>query len=316
MNDSSGKMQVAALSIVSNTVLIILKVIAGILSGSISIISEAIHSGVDLIAAIIAFFSVRYSSRPADKEHPYGHGKMENVSGVIEGALIFLAAGLIIVESVKKMIHPTDIDRTTIAIAVMFISGAVNTFVSAKLYKVAKREDSVALAADALHLKTDVYTSVGVGIGMILIKVTGLTILDPIVAVLVAFLVIKEAWGMCIDAFKPLMDTRLSDEDQETIKRVIAKYEVEFVEIHRYRSRKAGHLRFVDFHMTVPNELTVEEAHELCDRIERDLEETVKNLSISIHIEPMSHQEQDPGERVDISSTTRRSPDERASAEI
>ena len=165
MFSSDRRVRFALLSILSNTTLIILKIIAGILSGSVSIISEAIHSGMDLAASVVAFISVRKSSKPADRNHPYGHGKIENVSGIVEGLLIFVAAGMIIIKAVKKISEPAEIDQATIAIAVMLISAVINFFVSRKLYKVSQEEDSMALEADALHLKTDIYTSLGVGMG-------------------------------------------------------------------------------------------------------------------------------------------------------
>ena len=152
------KVKVARLSLLSNTILIIMKLIVGLVTGSVSIISEAIHSTMDLLAAIIAFFSVRISDRPADDTHPYGHGKIENVSGVIEALLIFVASVWIIVEAVKKIITPGEIESVGIGFIVMFISAGINFIVSKKLYKVAKQEDSIALEADALHLKADVYT--------------------------------------------------------------------------------------------------------------------------------------------------------------
>lgn len=284
---SSKKVKVAALSIASNTTLIILKIVAGILSGSVSIISEAIHSSMDLVASIIAFFAVRFAAKPADEDHPYGHGKIENVSGVIEGLLIFGAAFLIIMEAVKKLIEPNpSIEISFIAIGVMLFSAAANTIVSKALYKVAKDEDSIALEADALHLKTDVYTSLGVSAGLILIKLTGIAILDPIVAILVACLIVKESWVLCRNAFNPLLDKKLSDAEEARIVEVMNKYKNEILDYHRLRTRKSGNIKLVDFHMTVNEEFTVKESHALCEKIENDLEEIIKNTSISIHIEP------------------------------
>ncbi|HYW95165.1 MAG TPA: cation diffusion facilitator family transporter, partial [Bacteroidales bacterium] len=167
------KARVASLSVLSNSVLIAMKVTAGTLSGSVSIISEAIHSSMDLVAAIIAFFSVRASGKPPDKEHPYGHGKYENISGVIEAGLIFIAAGWIIYEAVKKLSGEQYVESLGIGSLVMLISAGVNAIVSSRLYNVAKKTDSIALEADALHLKTDVYTSLGVAGGLMLIWITG-----------------------------------------------------------------------------------------------------------------------------------------------
>ena len=286
MTQTNKKVKVATLSVVSNTTLIVLKVIAGILSGSVSIISEAIHSAMDLVAAIIAFFSVRVSTKPADDDHPYGHGKIENVSGVIEGVLIFVAAFLIIIEAIKKLSHPIEIDETGVAVAVMLFAALVNTLVSRILYKVAKEEDSIALEADALHLKTDVYTSLGVGLGLILIKITGIAILDPIVALAVALLIIKEAWELCNNAFHPLLDARLAEEEECKIKEVLNRYQHEIVDFHQLRTRKAGNMRHIDFHLTVNENLSVRESHDLSERIEQDIENVLRNSNVHIHIEP------------------------------
>lgn len=274
------------LSVISNTTLIILKIVAGLLSGSVSIISEAIHSGMDLVASIIAFFSVRVSSKPADKGHPYGHGKIENVSGVIEGLLIFVAAFLIFKEAIIKLIHPTEISQTFIAIAVMGISSIVNIIISRTLYKVAKREESVALEADALHLKTDVYTSAGVALGLLLMKVTGIKVLDPITAILVSLLIIKEAWSLCRNAFRPLLDASLLEEEEAQIKEILETYDDQIKGFHKLRTRKSGNIKYIDFHMFVDGSLTVDVAHTISKELEIVIEQKIKNTNVNIHIEP------------------------------
>ena len=183
----NSKVSIARLSIASNTLLILMKMAVGLISGSVSILSEAIHSSMDLVAAIIAFLSVRVSDNPPDSRHPYGHGKIENISGVIEALLIFIAAIWIIVEAAKKLAgEKIEIDSIALGSIVMLISAIVNTIVSRRLYKVARATNSVALEADALHLKTDVYTSLGVSAGLGLILITGINWLDPIIAILVA----------------------------------------------------------------------------------------------------------------------------------
>lgn len=283
---ANTKIKVAMLSVISNTILIILKVIAGLLSGSVSIISEAIHSGMDLVASIIAFFSVRVSSMPADKEHPYGHGKVENVSGVIEGLLIFIAAFLIIKEAITKIINPIEVSQTYIAITVMSISSIVNFIVSRTLYKVAKREESIALEADALHLKTDVYTSAGVALGLFLMRITGIKILDPITAILVALLILKEAWSLCRNAFSPLLDVSLTDDERIKIEKILETYDEKIEGFHKLRTRKSGNIKYIDFHMFVDGSLTVDVAHTLSKEIEIALEQEIKNTNVNIHIEP------------------------------
>ena len=198
----NAKVSIARLSIVSNTLLILMKLGVGLISGSVSIMSEAIHSSMDLIAALIAFFSVRVSDNPPDSRHPYGHGKIENISGVIESLLIFLAAVWIIIEAAKKLIgEKIELESIALGSLVMLVSAIVNTFVSRRVYKVALSTNSIALEADALHLKTDIFTSLGVSIGLGLIAITGINWLDPVIAILVALFIIREAYHLLSKSF-------------------------------------------------------------------------------------------------------------------
>lgn len=281
----------ARLSILSNSALIILKLIVGTIGGSVSIISEAIHSTMDLAASIIAFFSIRMAQRPADREHAYGHEKIENVSGVIEAALVFIAAALIILESVEKIIANRPVAQLELGVAVMLVSGIVNIFVSRHLYKVARAEKSIALEADALHLKTDVYSSLGVACGLLIIVLierifhaTWASYLDPIVAISIAIFILVEAWGMLRSAFGPLIDESLSTEDLAKLQARIALYPK--VSMHSVRSRRSGRTKYIDFHLSVPEAMSVKQSHELCDEIERALEKEVSNANVLIHIEP------------------------------
>jgi len=278
------KVKTARLSVLSNTLLIILKVVAGIISGSVSIISEAIHSSMDLVAAIIALFSVRVSDNPPDKRHPYGHGKFENISGVIEALLIIAAAIWIIVESVKKFLGEDIIlEKIWIGSIVMIISAIVNTFVSRRLYKVARQTGSVALEADALHLKTDVYTSAGVAVGLILILLTDIKWLDPIIAILVALFILRESYSLLKRAFFPLLDIAWSDEEIKGLHKKLKEMGVQF---HDLRTRMSGNYRFIDIHVEMPADESVENAHKFCDQIEEELMSTYQNLTVNIHVEP------------------------------
>jgi cation diffusion facilitator family transporter len=278
------KVSIARLSIVSNTLLIIMKLAVGIISGSVSILSEAIHSSMDLIAAVIAFFSVRVSDNPPDLRHPYGHGKIENISGVIESLLIFIAAVWIIVEAVRKLLgEKIVLESIALGSLVMLISAIVNIFVSRKVYKVALSTNSVALEADALHLKTDVYTSLGVAIGLGLIIVTRINWLDPVIAILVALFIIKEAYHLLSKAFTPLLDTAWNTAEIEELKQKLNGLEVKY---HNLRTRVAGNYRFVDIHIQIPEDVTVGSAHKYCDKIENELTSFYENLTVTIHVEP------------------------------
>lgn len=284
------KVRVARLSIFSNTALIFMKLFVGLFTGSVSVISEAIHSAMDLVAAIIAFFSVRISDKPADKHHPYGHGKVENVSGVVEALLIVVASIWIIVEAIKKIISPSAVESIGLGFIVMFIAAGINFLVSKKLYKVAMEVDSIALEADALHLKADVYTSLGVGAGLLLISITKIHILDPIAAILVAIFILKEAIELLLHAFNPLLDSSLNDEDITVVRTVLNKYSYIHCDFHDIKGRKSGNKKYIDLKLLFPKNMTVLEAHDVCDKIEEEIETALKNTQVMIHIESCDEQ--------------------------
>jgi cation diffusion facilitator family transporter len=280
----NAKVSIARLSIISNILLIIMKLAAGIISGSVSIISEAIHSSMDLIASVIAFFSVKVSDNPPDSKHPYGHGKVENISGVIESILIFIAAIWIIFEALKKLTgEKIELDSIGLGSIVMLVSAIANTFVSRKLYKVANETHSVALEADALHLKTDVYTSLGVAAGLGLIILTGITWLDPVIAILVALFIIRESYFLLRRAFTPLLDTAWGENEIKELKEILNRMDVNY---HDLRTRAAGNYRFLDLHIQIPEDVSVGSAHQYCDRIENELTRNYENLTVTIHVEP------------------------------
>ncbi len=282
----SKKVFAAKVSIFSNTFLILIKLIMGFLSGSVSIISEAIHSTVDLVASVVAFFSVKIADLPPDENHQFGHDKVENISGVIEAVLIFIASFFIIWEAVKKVIHGKEIESIGLGFIVMFISTIINFLVSKYLYKIAKQEDSLALEADALHLKADVLTSFGVGIGLLIIHLTKLYWLDPIIAIFIAVFILKEAYEMLIKAFNPLLDSKLSDEEIEELKKAVGKHNEFYIDFHELRTRSAGKTKHIDMHLTLCRHLTVSESHDICDKIESDIESHLKNTKVLIHVEP------------------------------
>ena len=278
------KVKIARLSILSNSLLIIMKLVVGLMSGSVSIISEAIHSSMDLVAAVIAFFSVSVSDTPPDSRHPYGHGKVENISGVIEAILIFVAAIWIILEAVRKILgEEIVLESLWLGSVVMVISAIVNIIVSRKLYKVARETKSVALEADALHLKTDVYTSAGVAVGLGLILITDIKWLDPVVAILVALFIIKESYELLKRAFSPLLDTAWGVDEIDELEKKLNDMGVNY---HDLRTRAAGNYRFIDIHVEIPENESVRDAHKYCDMIEDELTDCFSNLNVTIHIEP------------------------------
>jgi cation diffusion facilitator family transporter len=293
--DHGSKSRAAALSIASNSVLIVFKLVVGVLSGSIAIISEALHSGSDLVAAIIAFFSVRRAAQPPDELHHYGHEKVEDLSGGIEALLIIGAAVVIIVEAVHKLIDGVHIDHVWLGVAVMATSGVVNLVVSrAVLYPVARRTQSAALEADAAHLLTDVYTSFGVAVGLVLVKLTGEELIDPIVAIAVATFIMRKGYQLVRGSTRVLLDETLDPDELEEIRRCIRDHKGTLIAgYHRLRARKAGSRRHIDLHITVDETLTVAQAHETAEHIAADIRECVPNADVLVHIEPRSHERVD-----------------------
>jgi len=281
-----SKTSVAALSVASNLSLTLLKLGIGLAIGSVSVVAEAIHSGVDLLAAVIAFFAVRTSARPPDENYPYGRGKIENVSGTVEALLIFLAAGLIVSEAIGKLVHGTELPDVDLGLAAMAVSVIANFLVSRQLFRVARQTDSVALEADAYHLTTDIATSFGVFAGLVAVRVTGLAILDPIAALGVAALIVKVAWDITRRSFVDLLDRSLPDGERALIRRVLEEHTDHLAGFHDVRTRKAGGERHVDLHLVVSAEASVAEAHALCDHLERDLRNALGSCSLSIHVEP------------------------------
>lgn len=277
---------VARLSIYSNIFLLLMKLIVGVFMGSISVLSEALHSGIDLLAAIIANYSVRKAGQPADADHKFGHGKFENVSGTVEALLIFIAAIIILFKAGEKITTGGEVELIGAGLVIMGISAVVNFVVSRKIMNIAKKAESIALEADAYHLTTDVYTSIGVFIGLVLIKLTGNPIFDPIMAVLVALLIIKASYDLTKRSVSGLMDVKLSDKEEELIKSVIAEHYSQYTGFHNLRTRMSGAERFVDLHLVVPRNQPVVDAHEFCNHLEKDIKEKIPNLSILIHVEP------------------------------
>jgi len=287
------KSSVALLSVASNTILVLLKLTVGIIIGSVSVISEAIHSSVDLLAALIALFAVRTSGKPADAEHPFGHGKVENISGTVEALLIFLAASWIIFEAVKKLKDPEPLEEVGWGVAVMMVSSAANILVSKTLFKVGKETDSVALQADAWHLRTDVYTSAGVmaglaiiWIGRIVLPETDLNWVDPVAAIGVALLIIKAAYQLTVESARDLLDVSLPKDEEACIRKRIAAFAPTIRGFHRLCTRKSGSHRFVEFHMIVDPSMTIDESHRIADMLTCSIKQQYPGTTVHIHIEP------------------------------
>lgn len=287
--NNKAKKLATTISIFSNCMLIAMKIIAGVISGSIGIISEAIHSFSDLLASFIAYISVIKSAQPADEDHSYGHGKYEDLSGFIEGWLIIFAALYIAYEAVKKIVFNANAEISVdLGIYVMAISAIINCFISWYLFHVAKKTGSIAVYADAEHLRTDILSSAGVCFGLILIKITNIHILDPIIALVVATIILVAGLRICNQAKNNLVDKSLSEEEVEKIEEIIDSFidGSDLIAIKHLRTRKSGIKKNIELVIIANKNLTIENSHKLCDKIEHRLSETIGNTEVSIHLEP------------------------------
>lgn len=284
------QIRAAALSVVSNTFLLALKSVVGLTTGSVSVLSAAADSLNDLIASIIAFFSVRASGEPADTQHPFGHGKIENVSAAAQALLIFVAAIYIIFEAVNKIITQEPVKSPGAGMIVMFITAVVDLGVSRHLLKVARETDSSAIRANACHLTTDVWTAAGVFVALGMVRLTGITLFDPIVALVVAVLIMRVAVMLTMEATGVLIDSRLPDRELRELEDIVMKTP-KVVGFHKLRTRRSGPYRQIDYHLIVPGSMPVMQAHALAERIESTMRERFGNTTVVTHIEPDSRAE-------------------------
>ncbi|MFC1983483.1 cation diffusion facilitator family transporter [Chloroflexota bacterium] len=283
---STTQEKAAKLSIAAVSLLILIKVVASFITGSISIRADAVHSSLDLIAAVTTFIGVRISGRPADERHPFGHGKAENISSTVVAVLIFAAGGIIVYTAVKRLIVGAPLESIGIGIYVTAVAIVINILISRYLSKVARATDSLALEADARHLFSDVLSSCAVLVGLIAVQLTGLTILDPIIALLVALFILKVGYDTLRKSFGGLVDVRLPETEEAEIKSCITEHYSEIVSFHRLRTRKAGSQRYIDLHLVMPKNDSVDEAHRMCSHLEQDIENRLHHASVTIHVEP------------------------------
>ncbi len=282
------KKSAAGFSIASNAAVIILKLIAGYISGSISIISEAIHSLSDLLASVLTFFAVMKSSEPADKQHPFGHGRYEDMSGFIEGGLIIFAAVFIIYEAGKKLIFGYAMETDSyLGIGVMAFAVVANFLVSSYLFNVAKKTNSISLYADAEHLRTDIWSSLGVLIGLILIKITGITILDPIIAIVVASFILRAGISISRTTLNNLLDGSLPADELNKIGICIDSFKKDgVIDYKDLKARSVGPGKQIEITLIMPKNMTIECCHDICDKIEEKIKNEFGSCNISIHAEP------------------------------
>ena len=277
----------ALLSIATAIVVIVMKLIAWRVSGSVGLLSDALESLVNLVAAVAAFVALRVVAKPADAEHNFGHAKAEYFSAVFEGVLIVAAAIAIIYAAVDRLLHPAELESVGLGLAISVAATVLNGVVAVVLLRAGKRHRSMTLEADGKHLLTDVWTTIGVIVGVFLVAVTGWLPLDSIVAILVAVNILVVGGRLIRRSGDGLLDAALPADDLATVNQVLDRFRSDEVLFHDLRTREAGHERFVQMHMLVPGAWSVERGHDLAERVEDELHAELDHLRVSIHMEPI-----------------------------
>jgi len=280
----------ATVSLIVVIGLIAVKVVVGVITGSISVIAQAIDSFLDLFALLITFLAVLVATKPPDVEHHFGHGKVEDVAAAVQALLIFTAGGLIIYSAVRRILFGAVIQLTEAGVGVMLFSVIVSIFLSRYLLRVSRATDSIALEASARNIAADVYSAAGVLVGLLIIRFTGLAILDPIIAMLVALFILKAAYDVLRKSFGRLIDVKLPESEENIVKSAILEHVGELVEFHALRTRKSGNQRYIDLHLVMPKNASVEESHQMCDHLEQDIKSKLQRTSLTIHVEPCSEE--------------------------
>lgn len=289
---TSNTTRFAWLSIAAAVATITLKLLAWRFTGSVGLLSDALESGVNLVAAIVALIALSIASRAPDEEHAYGHGKAEYFSSGVEGGLILLAALGIFITSIPRVIHPQPLEQIGIGLAVSFLASGINALVGWRLLQAAKQTRSIVLRADARHLFTDVWTSIGVGIGVILVAITDVHRLDAIIAMAIGINICVTGYRLIRESLQGLLDSAIPQPDREKVEAVLARYEDEYgVVTHALRTREAGTRRFVSFHILVPGDWTVRHGHEVAGEVEEAIRETLPETTVFTHLEPIEEPE-------------------------
>ncbi len=281
-----GLTRYAWLSVLTAVVIILLKVAAYLLTGSIGFLSDALESGANIVAAVITLVALTVAARPPDQEHTFGHSKAEYLSSGAEGTLILVAAVVIAVQAVQRLLSPQPLEQVSLGVAISAVAAAVNFGVAQVLLRAGKRHRSAALTADAHHLLTDVWTSLGVIVAVILVGLTGWLWLDPIIGLLVALQIILTGLKLVRGAINSLLDVSLPSEEVSQVVGILEGYAPRGVGYHALRTRQAGAQRFVSFHLLVPGSWSVQQGHELLEEIERDIRRHLEPVNVLGHIEP------------------------------
>lgn len=275
------------LSVAAAVATIVLKTGAWRLTGSVGLLSDAMESGVNLVAALGAFWALSLAAKPADRSHPYGHFKAEYFSSGLESVLIVLAALAIMHAAIGRLQQPQPLEQLGIGLAISLLATAINGLVAWLLFKAARRFHSITLRADAHHLLTDVWTSVGIVVAIGLVKVTGLTILDPLIAIAVALNISVTGWKLLRETGSGLLDRSLPDDEQQQLEQLLVCRETDDVRFHALRTRVAGSRRFVSLHVLVPGHWSVQRGHDLCEQLEQEIATMLSRTDVLTHLEPI-----------------------------
>ena len=276
----------AWLSILAAVLTIGLKTGAYLLTGSVGLLSDAAESVVNLVAAVIALIALSVAARPADHNHHYGHGKAEYFSAAIEGLMIFVAAAVILVSAVQRLLHPQELERLGLGLAMSLVATAINASVGLLLIRVGRAHRSATLSADGKHLMTDVWTSVGVVLGVLLVGITGWLPLDAIVAIAVALNILVVGSRLVASSTSALLDAALAPSDVALVTAVLDRHRSADVDFHGLQTRESGRTRFVSFHVLVPGAWSVQQAHDLVEVVEGEVLGALDGVHVSTHIEP------------------------------
>jgi cation diffusion facilitator family transporter len=281
-----ASLRIATGSLAVSVAVLTIKFGAYLLTGSVALYSDALESIINVVTAAAAIVAIRSAARPPDAEHPYGHDKAEYLSAVMVGALIVVAGLAILWEAYGAIAAPKPIEAPWTGIAVNAVATVMNAVWSGVLLRQGRKHRSAALVADGRHLLADVVTSLGVAVGVVLVVLTGIDVLDPAIAVLVALLVLRSGWGVIRQNASGLLDESVPAGELARIREVISLNAGEAIETHDLRTRHAGRTIFIDFHLVVPGSMTVERSHEICDRLEAALEKAFERAVVMIHVEP------------------------------
>jgi cation diffusion facilitator family transporter len=288
MKERASLARFAWLSIGAAVATISLKTVAYFLTGSVGLLSDAIESLVNLVGAVMALLMLIVAARPADESHVYGHSKAEYFASLLEGILILAAAVWIIITAIDRLFHPQELEQLGIGLLVSALASLINFIVARILMKQGRKQNSISLEADAHHLMTDVWTSVGVIGGVALAGITGWTVLDPLLAIAVALNIIWTGYRLIQRSVHGLMDAALPEPEQQLIEEVMARHRGKGVHFHALRTRQAAARRFISVHILVPGEWTVHDAHHIAEDFEADVRATLGGVvTVFTHLEPV-----------------------------